>query len=102
MQKALMTVLMIAGLAACGGQGGKAKLVSACMEDGSATQEQCDCFATQAEETLSPELFGKFVSALEAGEDGGQEMMADLEQDEGMQLMGFMFSVGTTCGMELS
>ena len=102
MRSAIVLMVMTFGLAACGAQDPSSRLAEACMGDPSATRAQCDCFAKEAEENLSSELFTKFVDALEDGEQGGQDMMSDLGPDEGVQLMGFIFSVTSTCDMELS
>ena len=102
MRSALVLSICALVLAACGAQDPKSRLAQACMGDPSATEAQCDCFAQEAEENLSPELFGKFVEALENGEEGGQELMSDLGPDEGVQLMGFIFSVTASCDMEMS
>lgn len=102
MRAVLVIPTLVILLAGCGGQSDTAKLVKACMQDGEATRAQCDCFATQAEETLSPELLSKLADAIEDDEASNSEIMADIGMEDAGALMGFVLSVGTTCNMDMS
>jgi len=102
MRSAVLPIALSVALIGCSAQDPQSRLVKACMGDPSASEAQCECFATEAEENLTPELFERFVEALENGEEGGQDLMSDLGPEDGMQLMGFIFSVTATCDMEMS
>lgn len=87
-------------LAACGGAGGdRQAIVDACVEDGSASTETCECMATAAEENLDGPLFKKLAEAAKNGDEDTSEMMNDLTGEEQTQFMTFAMQAAMTCGM---
>ncbi|MEE9381718.1 MAG: hypothetical protein V3V03_09945 [Hyphomonadaceae bacterium] len=99
MKYAFLATTMMFGLAACGGGGGKAALVKACMDDGDETKENCVCMADAAEDALDKPLFNKLVAAAKSGEDGVEAMVGELSPAEQGKFMSFAMTAGLTCGM---
>ncbi|MDJ0920390.1 MAG: hypothetical protein QNI84_04635 [Henriciella sp.] len=87
-------------LAACGGGGNlEAKLTASCLEDGSATAEQCECMTKAAVDGLDRDLLVKMVDASEAEDSDAAMMaiMADLSPEQQTQFMTVMMGAMTTC-----
>lgn len=97
MKNTLLASAMIFGLAACGGGGGKAALVKACMEDGESA-EQCECMATTAEEELDSTTFSKLVKMAQEGDENAEDIMGDLSPEEQGKFMAFAMKAAMTCG----
>jgi len=98
MKKILLAGVMVFGLAACGGGGGKAQLVKSCVDSGE-DEEMCNCIADKLEADLDSGSFKKISEAMAAGEERGQEMIENLPADEQSEIMTAMMGAGMSCAM---
>lgn len=100
MKKTMIAAAGLMALAACGGgESDRQALVDACVSDGTSDQETCECMADAAEKNLDEDLYEKFADAARQGEDGGEEILNDLDAEEQAQFMSFIMQAAVTCGM---
>ncbi|MGB1069356.1 MAG: hypothetical protein ACPH4G_08940 [Henriciella sp.] len=100
MKKFVGLCLLVATLSACG-VSERDQVFNTCMEAGEATAAGCDCFADAAVESLDSEVISLIISLAENPDAFNAEFFDSLSPDQGVALMSFFMSVGSTCELDL-
>ncbi len=98
MIRSLLICTGLLAITACGGGGGKADLVKACMDEGE-DREGCECMAQELEEGLSPRAFEAMVLSATGKDEEAEAAMKDLGMTDAIAVAGSMITVATKCGV---
>ena len=85
-------------LMSCGGGGGKAALIDACVDEGE-DRKDCACMADKMEEGLSPRAFEAMVLSATGKDKEAEEAIEQLGMAEGIAIAGVMVAVVAECGV---